>query len=102
VGIHSVSSQEDAYLIELIAEGNLDDFAFDEITQEMEDIPRSSWQAPFDERLLESTPCFARYAFFFHFVNFTKPLITSFGPLELKEPTATPEHLAAMTYEQPC
>lgn len=56
-------------------------------------------QAPYDEQLLTETE--GRWAFFFHFLDLTKPLRTEVGEIELPSPTLMPEHLAGIRYKLP-
>jgi hypothetical protein len=117
IGLHRIhNAPEPCHLIELRIDDCAEvlDLAF--ITQEVADQPRSNWQVPYDEHLLgsdggEGAPCTtsssfrpgpgARLAFFFHYLDVARPLLTPAGPLVLPEETPIPRRLAFMKYEQP-
>jgi hypothetical protein len=42
-----------------------------------------------------------RVAFFFHYLDFSKPLLSPAGPLELPEPSPRPSRLQFFEYEPP-
>jgi hypothetical protein len=97
IGIHPVTADEPVHLVELEVAGSTDDFDFGEITQESPGQPRSNWQAVYDERELGEN----RFAFFFHYLDTAKPLLSPFGPLSLPAETPIPEHLQGIEYEPP-
>src|SRR5437868_15475189 len=101
VGVYPVEADEPVHLIELLVEGDLEDFDMDKVTQEVAGQPMRNWQAPYNERLLEESEGKARHAFFFHFLNLNKPLLTSAGSLPLPQPSKAPAHLQDMVYESP-
>ena len=101
IGVHSVEANEPVYLIDLLVEGNTDDFDIGEVTQEVAGQPKSNWQATYDERVLEESGGKIRYAFFFHYLDFKKPLITPAGSLPLPKPTSKPANLKDIEYESP-
>ena len=101
IGVHPVEADEPVHLIELLVEGDVADFEIGEVTQEIANEPRSDWQVPYDERVLEESKQRARYAFFFHYLDFKKPLLTPVGSLPLQKPTDVPEHLRDIGYESP-
>lgn len=101
VGIHPIAADEPVHLVELEIVGSADDFDFGEVTQELPDQPRSNWQVPYDEREIASEPGRVWSAFFFHYLDTSKPLLSPAGPLELPTETPVPEHLQDVEYEQP-
>lgn len=101
IGIHPVEADEPVHLIDLLVEGNTDDFDIGEVTQEVAGQPKSNWQAPYDERVLEESDGKIRYAFFFHYLELEKPLITPAGSLPVPKPTSKPAHLKDIEYESP-
>jgi hypothetical protein len=101
IGVHPVPADEPVHLIELLIEGDVGDFEIGEVTQEIAGQPRSEWQAPYDERVLEESRGKVRYAFFFHYLDFKKPLLTPAGSLPLRQPTNVPAHLQDIEYESP-
>jgi hypothetical protein len=71
------------------------------VTQEVAGQPKMNWQAPYDERLLEESEGKARYAFFFHYLDLKKPLLTSAGSIALPKPTKAPPRFQDIVYESP-
>ena len=101
IGVHPIEADEPVHLIELLIEDNVGDFDIREVTQEVTDQPKSTWQVPYDERILEESKQKARYAFFFHYLDSKKPLLTPLGPLLLPKPTKILAHLRDIEYESP-
>jgi hypothetical protein len=101
IGIHPVEADEPVRLIELEIDGAIDDFDFGQVTQDLPNQPRAKWQAVYDERELSREAERARFAFFFHYLDFDKPLLTPFGPVKLPPESPLPEHLQGVEYERP-
>jgi len=101
IGVHPIPADEPVHLIEFLVEGDGKDFDIGEVTQEDKAQPKSNWQVPYDERLLDETDGTARWAFFFHYLDFSKPLLTPFGSVPLPKPTQAPAHLQGIEYESP-
>ena len=101
IGIHPIEADEPVHLFDLLVEGDTDDFDIGNVTQEVAGQPKSNWQAPYDERVLEESDRKIRYAFFFHYLDLKKPLITPAGSLSLPTPTGKPAHLKDIEYESP-
>ena len=101
IGVHPIEAGEPVHIIELLVEGDVDAVDIGEVTQVVAGQPKSNWQAPYDERMLEESPGKIRYAFFFHYLDFQKPLLTPAGSLALPKPTKQPEHLKDFEYEPP-
>jgi hypothetical protein len=101
IGVHPVEAEEPVHLIELLVEGEADAFDIGEVTQYVAGQPKLNWQAPYDERVLEESESKIRYAFFFHYLDFKKSLLTPAGALPLPKPTKQPAHLKDIEYESP-
>ena len=101
LGVHPVEADEPVHLIELLLEGDVEDFDIGEVTQEVAGQSKMNWQAPYDDRILEESESMARYAFFFHYLDLKKPLRTSTGSLPMPQPSKAPAHLQDMEYESP-
>lgn len=101
IGVHWVETDEPVHIIELLIEGDTEDFDVGAVTQEVAGQSKSNWQAPYDERVLEESDRKIRYAFFFHYLDFKKPLITPAGSLSLPKPTSKPAELKDIEYESP-
>jgi hypothetical protein len=101
IGVHLVEADEPVHLIELLIEGDVAEFDIGEVTQEVAGQPKSNWQGPYDERVLEESKQMARYAFFFHYLDLKKPLLTPAGSSPLPKPTKAPAHLQGIEYESP-
>ncbi len=101
IGVHPIEADELVHLIEFLVEGDADAFDIGEVTQEVTGQPKSNWQAPYDERVLEESDGNIRYAFFFHYLDFKQPLITPAGSLSAPKPTKHAAHLMEIQYESP-
>ncbi|HEY6322074.1 MAG TPA: hypothetical protein VJA16_11000 [Thermoanaerobaculia bacterium] len=74
------------------------DFDWNAVTQELPGQPRTRWQAVYDERPLAES---GRWAFFFHFLDLERPLLTPAGPVTLPALSPAPERLRTIEYEAP-
>ncbi len=101
VGVHPVEAEEPVHLIELLVEGDVDAFDIGSVTQEVAGQPKMNWQAPYDERVLEESESKVRYAFFFHHLDFKKPLLIGSDSLLVPAPKKLPAHLQDIEYESP-
>jgi len=93
-----VEAPEPCHLIEAELVG-VDDFDWGEVTQEDSTQPQANWQVAYDEQPLDERRC--RWVFFFHYLDFDKPLLTPEGPIDVPAPTPRPEHLWAVEYFEP-
>jgi hypothetical protein len=101
VGVHPVPAEVPVHLIELEVEGPIDEFDFGRVTQELPAQPPANWQVAYDEHELSREGKHARFAFFFHYLDLGRPLLTPFGPASVPGESALPRHLQAVEYEQP-
>lgn len=101
LGVHPIVADEPVHLVEIEIVGNVDAFDFNDITQEVPGKPRNNWQAAYDEQQIAEEPGRVRYAFFFHTLDLSKPLQSSFGSLKLPAESPLPDHLQKIEYEQP-
>jgi hypothetical protein len=101
IGVHAVEADEPVHLIELLVEGDTDGFDIGEVTQETPGQPKSNWQVPYAERVLEESEGRTRFAFFFHYLDFERPLLTPAGPLSVPPASNVPAHLKDIEYESP-
>jgi hypothetical protein len=115
LGVHPVEQAPDpCYLVELRVGPGLPALDLTAITQPTAGLPGNGWQAPVDARLLDADGTGgqplepgaaravappARLAFFFHFLQLDRPLLTPLGPLRLPAPTPRPARLGFMRYE---
>jgi hypothetical protein len=97
VGIHRIAANEPVHLVELEVQDSADDFDLGMITQEVEGLAPSDWQTVYDERKIGEN----RFAFFFHYLDTTKPLLSAAGPLPLPPESPVPGHLQGIAYDQP-
>jgi hypothetical protein len=118
IGAYPVRADEPCHLVELLVRGLNGELPVGDFTQEVEGQPRSNWQVPYDERVLndagtaqvgdqfpssiEGDGKDLRFAFFFHYLDFSKPLLSPAGPLGLPAETARPSRLRFFKYESPC
>lgn len=117
IGVHKVRSREHCHLIEIIIHGNAGPVNMAKITQKLSGKPESSWQVPYEDKFLDSEGKVitgdvmldgmerpelwegeVRIAFFFHYLQPTKPLRTPFGEVKLPEITPRPKRLMFMKY----
>ena len=121
IGIYYVDVDVDVpvHLIEILVKSSNGIFDLAKITQEIPDQSRRNWQAPWDEKILDHTgkkiiaDYFSarekpelwigniRMAFFFHYLDSSKPLITPFGLITLPIESAKPNRLSEIKYEPP-
>lgn len=100
LGIHSVEgSEEPCHLLHVVLPADAE-FDWGEVTQEVPGQPRSNWQVAYDEQPLDDSR--TRWAFFFHYLDFNKPLLTPFGAVDLVPATPLPNQLRHIQYESPC
>ncbi len=104
-GIYNVDNNSDVHLIEILFGDTPSNIDVGQITQELEGQPRENWQSPWDEKYLDDNGeeiigdyfdipeegSKTRLLFFFHDLNFSKPLLTHDGRLNLTEPMSCPE-----------
>jgi hypothetical protein len=66
LGVYDVpEAPEPCHLIEIVVPSDTD---FAEITQADPDLPRTHWQVPWDERVLETVGDSVQVVFFFHYL----------------------------------
>lgn len=99
LGVHSVEDTESCFLIEVELKEPLSSDDWGRITQAIPSLPQESWQVPYDERPLD--PEGRHWAFFFHGIEFDRPLLTPYGPVLVPAPTPRPPHLQHILYEEP-
>ena len=106
-GIYRLENHDQVYIIELFFNESPDQVDLGQITQESIEIDRMSWQAPYDEIYLNEAGdkmigdslnipenCnYTRILFFFHYLDFKKPLLTHIGNLDLTNPISIPDRL---------
>ena len=111
IGVHPIEAEEPCHLIEILVADGSSTAAVESITQEVAGEPRENWQVPYDEVYLtaggervhdsDSTST-ARVAFFFHYLDLTRPLLTAAGPVSLPGESPRPSRLRFKHYEPPC
>jgi hypothetical protein len=115
-GVYKVQGLEDVFLVELTFNESPGNVNVNEITQEISGTDRLDWQSPWDEKYLDekgekiigdfleqpSESDLTRIIFFFHNLDFDKPLQTPYGQLKLTQPIDMPRRLNALVkYESP-
>ncbi len=101
IGVHPIPANEPCHLLEIELRVPSDQFDFGLVTQEMPDQPEANWQVAWDEQQVGDEAATSRWAFFFHYLDFGRPLLTPLGPITLPEPTPVPDHLKAIEYYEP-
>lgn len=84
------------YLLEVAGADLAGRFDWAQVTQEIPDLPRANWQVPYDERPLDEHR--TRWAFFFHYLKPSEPLLTPYGRIPLPAPTPLPAHSRDVIY----
>lgn len=115
-GIYEVEGHRDVHLIEMTIDEPPEKVDVGQITQEIPLKDRLDWQSPWEERYLNAVgdkiigewmdiptnESKTRMAFFFHYLDFNRPLKTQFGQIKLTNPTVMPERLRRIIkYEKP-
>jgi hypothetical protein len=117
IGVHRVPDVPSCFLVEAIIHRGTEAPDFALFTQPIADRPRSEWQVAYDEHLLDDDgervltdlsirppdawPRQARIAFYFHFLDVRRPLVTPFGEVALVPTTEMPARLSFLNYEAP-
>jgi hypothetical protein len=117
LGVYPVDAPEPCHLVELSIRNFVGPLGLSQFTQEQPDQPRTNWQVPWDERVLdaegasdlhgrfprkiEATGKPLRLAFFFHHLDLSRPLNTPAGDIPLPRPQVRPQRLAFIEYESP-
>ena len=97
-GVHPIEAADPCYLVEAeLSDG--EDFDWGQVTQEDATQPRDNWQVPYDERPLDADE--RGWAFFFHYLDPSKPLLTPAGAIQVPAPTPRPTHLKDIEYMEP-
>jgi len=115
-GVYSVANNQDVHLIELTFNSPPEKIDVGLITQTIQGQDEGDWQTPWDEKYLDvkgekiigdyaeipNAQTTTRLVFFFHFLDFSKPLFTPSGTVRLTSPTSLPQRLADLIkYEKP-
>ena len=93
-----MDAPEPCHLIEVEVR-DADTFDWGRVTQALPGQPRANWQVPWDERPLDYEN--HRWAFFFHYLAPSRPLLTPEGEAPLPEPSPIPDDLNGVRYEAP-
>ena len=112
-----MNENPDVSLVEVIVEKNYDEFNISDFTQAVEGLNCGSWQAPFRDTYLNTIGTqvigdyfrkpltkigITRLAFFIYYLDFSKPLSTPFGKIEMPAKTQIPERIKdKIKYEDP-
>lgn len=119
IGVYPVKAKEPCHLIELRLEAVNPAFDFAGFTQPIQGQPQGAWQVPWMEVILDRTGTRIvadsetissnanllrgnlRVAFFMHYLDITRPLMSQFGQIPLPEPSPKPKRLRILKYESP-
>ena len=115
-GVYNVDESPDVHLIELTFDHSPEEIDIGQITQEVKGKSKDDWQSPWDEQYLDEKgekvigndfeipqeQTRTRLLFFFHFLDFGKPLLTQFGQVSLTPPSTLPLRLRNLIrYKKP-
>lgn len=115
IGIYKIPNYNDVKLIELLIEEPINEFDPGQITQQQKGQDRLNWQTAYDEKYLDLSGNKIvgddfdrpqdmdkfRVAFFFHYIDTSKPLISQYGLINLREATDLPERLSGIINYEP-
>jgi hypothetical protein len=116
IGLYSIDAHPDVHLLEMNFDHPPRSVDVGKITQEVSGQSQDNWQVPWDEKYLDETgekiigewfeiPAAGdktRMIFFFHHIDFSKPLLTPNGSLTITKPTLLPDRLRGLIkYESP-
>lgn len=116
IGIYIVEDNSDVHLLEIQFNDTPENIDVGQITQVLEGQPRENWQSPWDEKYLDDKgekiigdyfdipkdKLKTRLLFFFHDLDFSKPILTQHGQLNLIKPTLLPARIGdKVKYEKP-
>ena len=116
VGVYPIpGTEEPVVLIELWVKEFHGKCDFGAFGQEIPELEPADEQVAYDEHLLTDDGTsgrrilfdpyevsdHARFAFFLHYLDASRPIKTPFGPVSLPPPTRRPERLAFIRYCQP-
>ncbi len=87
------------YVVQIEVDPPRAEFDWWKITQPVAGSPRSNWQVPYDEQPLDAEG--KRWAFFFHFLDLRRRLLTPCGSVLLPSVTPLPQHLSKIEYSAP-
>lgn len=99
IGVYQVPAPEPCHLIEVEFDAPTIDYDWGKVTQEISGQSRSNWQVPWDEQRLDDGG--KKWVFFFHYLDLARPLLTPNGSIPLTKPTALPEQLKNIEYQEP-
>ena len=99
IGVHPIVASEPCHLIEVEIDKHDAPFDWGDVTQEVPEQPRSDWQVAYDETSLNDEG--TRWAFFFHYLDLSRPLSTPGGQLPIPVPTPLPDSLKDVEYIEP-
>jgi hypothetical protein len=117
IGVYPVGVSEPCHLVELLISNHNGTIDIANFTQESPGQPKTNWQVPWDERVLDAAgekdvlgqfpneivaDGDLRVVFFFHYLDLDRPLITPVGRIPLPVLTDRPDRLNFLQYESPC
>jgi hypothetical protein len=116
IGVYQIESAEPSHLIELSIHGAGSDFNLCSFTQEIPREGEDNWQVPYDEHFLNSDgtkilnpespdeipkSVDLRVAFYFHYLDLSRPIKTPLGDMNLPGVTEKPDRLYILEYDPP-
>lgn len=119
IGVYPAKAADQCHLVELWLRGVTRPFTFGDFQQEALGQPEAMWQCAWLEHILSADGARVvaateevhnrpelfrgnmRVAFFMHFLDFSRPLITTFARVKLPPQSPMPRRLAVVQYEQP-
>lgn len=116
IGVYPIEAPEPCHLVEVLIRELDGEIKMEQFSQDVLGQPSSNWQVPYDERILNESGTDQvgdrfpskiaakddlRLVFFFHYLDFSKPLLSPGGSIRLPGPSNRPERLGFVEYEVP-
>jgi hypothetical protein len=117
IGVYKIKASDPCHLIELFIHNSTHRIDMMKYTQEIPGVPAFNWQVPYGDKFLNSEGTevigdvmidgirneelwlgSVRMAFFFHYLDLSKPLQTPFGIVKLPNEARRPRRLKCMKY----
>ena len=112
LGIYKVTRNKNVFLLECYIDCSPQNIDMMSFTQKIAGVPKSSWQAPYDEKYLNEngdaviggmfdgnklSGKTTRVCFYMFYLDINRPLLTPFGSVTLPEPIDMPKRLYDIT-----
>src|SRR5690554_5558020 len=101
VGVYPIDAAEPCHLIEVKLRDDNGELDWGAVTQEVKGELRENWQVAYDEQLITDEDGSLSYVFYFHYLDFSKPLVTPYGSFSIPDASTLPPWLQHIEYFPP-